>query len=125
MYLCKRKDGSYIPYDNADHEASAKIPVGETVKATKARNLLFHKKSFALLNTGFENQDKIQSFEVYRKLITIRAGFFEWAGEYAIPHSISFDKMNAETFEKWYNATLDVIVGDSGEGVRDEVEKFY
>ena len=133
MYLLKLKSGHYAPYDTTDHEVSAKIPVGAVVKAKQSRNYLFHKKAFALLTIGFENQTKYESFEVYRKIQTIKAGFFDEAeGKngtvYYLPQSLSFDTMNAETFEKWYNATIDIISNDmttAPETIRAEVESFY
>lgn len=45
MYLVKRKDGAYIPYDDSDYEDSKKIPVGEVLKASQPRNYKHHKKT--------------------------------------------------------------------------------
>jgi len=133
MFLIKRKDNSYVPSDDASVEASKKIAVGEEVKATQARNVHFHRKGFALLNLGFSNQDKYEQLEVYRKVITIKAGFFdEVEGKdghpYYFPKSISFDKMNAEEFEKWYKATLAVIstqLQTKPEEIQAELNSYY
>lgn len=133
MYLVKLKSGHYAPYDTSDHEASVKIAVGSVVKATQSRNYQFHKKAFALLAIGYENQDKYDTEEVYRKVLTIRAGYFdEVPGKdgqtYYFPKSLSFDKMSAEVFEKWYTATLDLIAKDmetAPDTIMAEIESFY
>lgn len=133
MYLIKTKSGTYSPMDSSDHDESKKIPVGEAVKATKARNVGFHKKGFALLKLAHDNQDKYESFDVFRKVLTIRAGFYDEIEDkngdpYFIPKSLAFDKMSAEAFEQWFDATLKVISEDlqtAPEDIRAEVEGYY
>ena len=132
MYLVKTNNG-YIPSDDKSYEESKKIAVGTEIKGVKARNIKFHRKAFALLNLGFENQEKFESFEVYRKVIIIRSGFYDEAptknGEvYYIPKSLSFEKMSASDFEDWYDATLKVIGSDLESDpavIRSELEGFY
>lgn len=133
MYLVKLNNGHYLPYDDKDYDLSKKIGEGDVVKATKSRNFKFHKKAFALLNIGYENQDKYEIFEVYRKVIIIRAGFYDEAptkdGEiYFIPKSLSFENMGAEKFEEWYKSTLNVLSQDmetKPEVIRNEIESFF
>lgn len=110
MYLVKLKDGRYIPYDDTDHEISKNKAVGSVVKATSPRNYEFHKKGMALLNLGFQNQDWTTLFEVYRKEITVQAGYYD-EGLNGKQHakSLSYEAMPAETFDKWYADTLQVI----------------
>ena len=84
------------------------------------------------MNLGFENQDKYESFEVYRKVQTILAGYFDEApnvhGEpYPIPQSLSYDTMSAEKFQKWYEATLNVIAKQletKQEIIRQQIDTF-
>jgi len=133
MYLLKLKSGHYAPYDTSDHEASQKIPIGSVVKASKSRNYLHLKKAFALIKIGFDSQDKYESEEVYRKVLTIRSGFFdEVEGKdgktYYFPKSLAFDNMGQEAFDKVYSAILDIIAKDTQtapETIRAEVESFY
>lgn len=133
MYLMKRKDGAYSPMDDNDYQASAKLAPGSVVKATVPRNYKFHKKAFALLQLGFDNQDKFESFEIYRKYQTILAGYFDEVpskdGEaIPIPKSLAYDAMSAEDFEKWFNATLELIakqMDTASEKVKAEIESFY
>jgi len=132
MYLTKLGNGHYTPSDDKSHEESQKIKVGSEIKGVKARNIKFHRKAFALLNLGFSNQDKFEQFEVYRKVMIIRAGFYDEApiakGVYFIPKSLSFEKMSATDFESWYEATLDILSKDletKPEDINAEIEGFY
>lgn len=133
MYLIKNKIGTFSPVDNTDYEENKKIAPGTVVKVSPARNWQFQKKAFALLKLGFSNQDKYTKFEIYRKVITCRAGYYDDVeiveGE-VIPqaHSLSYESMSAEVFEKWYNDTLDVISTDmqtAPERIKQELEGFY
>jgi hypothetical protein len=137
LYLVKTKTGYFIPFDDSDREAAKAIGAGEVVSAKASRNYMFLKKAMALMKVGHENQreDKPQyeSFNIYRKVLTIRAGFYdevltkEGHTNY-LPHSLSFDEMSAENFNKWYTQTLDIIAKDmetAPETIRSEVEGFY
>jgi len=133
MYLTKLGNGQYTPSDDKSHEESQKIAVGGEIKTTKARNIKFHRKAFALLNMAFSNQDKFEQFEVYRKVMIIRAGFYDEAptkdGEvYFIPKSLSFESMSANDFEAWFEATLNIVSKDlqsSPEDINAELQGFY
>ena len=133
MHLIKTKSGTFSPMDSSDHDEASKIPPGEVVSAKRSRNYLFHKKAFALIKLGFENQDKYDSMEVYRKVITIRAGYFdEVVGKdeetYYLPKSLSFEAMSAEKFQQWYDSTLLIISGDMStqpEVIQAELNSFF
>lgn len=133
MYLIKSKNGTYSPCDDTDFELSKKVGIGTVVKATAPRNYKFLKKAMALLNIGHSNQDVYESFEVYRKIKTIQAGFFEEAPDkdgavIYLPKSLAFDNMSAKDFDSWYVATLDVIAKDmdtAPETIKQEIESFY
>jgi len=133
MFLVKLGNGQYTPSDDKSQEESAKIPVGGEIKGVKARNIKFHRKAFALLNLGHQNQDKYEVFEVYRKVMIIRAGFYDEAptkdGEvYFIPKSLSFENMSSNDFEAWYDATLNIISKDldtAPDEINAEIQGFY
>ncbi len=133
MYLTKLKSGNYAPSDDKSYEDSKKIPVGSEIKGVKARNVKFHRKAFALLNLAFNNQDKYEIFEVFRKVMIIRAGFYDEAptkdGEvYYIPKSLSFENMSANDFEDWYEATLNIVSKDletDTDTINAEIQGFY
>ena len=133
MILVKQDDGSYVPAYKSDQELSGKIKAGAEVYAAKARNPMFHRKGMGLLRLGFENQDKFDDFEIYRQIITLKAGFVHWVEgtdgkSYPLPHSLSFEKMDSEKFEEWYNAIKTVIAAEakiSGADIEGEIENFY
>lgn len=133
FYLIKNRSGQYSPIDESDFEQSKGVGVGTVVKCTPPRNYRFLKKAFALMNLGYANQDKYKSLEIYRKTLTIRAGFYDEIeiveGE-LIPQaqSLSFESMSAEKFDKWYNAVLDILAVDMDtmpEDIKREVEQFF
>lgn len=133
IFLIKNKSGLFSPMDSDDHDESKKLAVGEVVKAKRSRNYEFHKKGMALLNLGHQNQDRYENFDVYRKIITIKAGFYDIAPTkdgtpYYIPKSLSYDKMTAKEFEEWYEATLTVIAKEldtAPEDIKNELNSFY
>lgn len=134
MYLTKKQDGSYIPSSDEDKLESNLIPVGSEIEAKITRSAKFHRKAILLLNLGFENQDKIKFFEIYRKVVTIKAGYFDMVpsekeGEiYCIPKSISYEKMSPQEFSKWYADVLRIISEElktSSETIQKELDEFY
>ena len=133
MYLTKTKAGHFIPSDDQSYDEAKKIAVGTEIKGVKSRNIKFHRKAFALLELGFSNQEKFELFEVYRKVIIIRSGFYDEAptkdGEvYFIPKSLSFENMSATDFEAWYDATLNVISRDletAPDVINEQIQGFF
>lgn len=133
MYLIKNK-GIFIPVDEDDEEHFNSIPEGGVIKCSDPRNWEFHKKAMKLLKTGFRNQEKYSKFEIYRKVITVRAGYFDEIeiieGE-VIPQakSISYNEMDSGTFRRFYKDVLDVIASDlniaGNENALNEIESFY
>jgi hypothetical protein len=72
------KKGIYfIPATDPDKDKAKKIGQGEivTVEYNKNRNYLFHKKFFALIQIGFENQELYESFEHYRTHVLCEIGY--------------------------------------------------
>lgn len=122
-----------IPLWNADYEAVKRLK-RDTVyqfEAVRRRNPKFHAMAFALLNIGFENQELIKSFDHYRKITVMRAGFYDTIetdkGTVYLPQSISFSSMDEDTFEDCYNKILDVIaeqLSNSPNEIRKQVESF-
>lgn len=133
MYLVKLKNGQFIPYDASDQEQAAKVPVGGVVKATRPRNYEFHKKTMALLNMGFENQDEFESFEHYRKTVTMRAGYYftnkrkDGLLNYNA-ESLSYENMSSSTFDQFYKDVLTVIsdqLKTAPEKIQQELNGYY
>lgn len=116
MYLIKGKAHTYQPYTDKDYEESKKVAQMEILDAKRARNPRFHRKVFALLQTGFQNQDRFDNFETYRKVMLIRGGFCEWVEGneqvIPIPWSMSYDSMSQSTLEEVFEKFLDLIAKD-------------
>lgn len=124
MYLVKKnKENEFLPAFDSDATEAHKIKVGETVKVSRARNVLHLKKFFAILRVGLANQDKITEneggLETYRQIILLRSGFYhevpdKHGNPYFIPKSIAFDKCSQEEFQTVYGAAIAVIAADMG-----------
>ncbi len=117
MYLVK-DDNYFVPYDTSDKIKFNKLKEGTVVKASQARNVEHHKKAFAILNTGFENQEKYADFDAYRMVTTIKAGYYieveSKRGKEYLPKSLSFENMSQADFEEFYESMCTVIAGDLG-----------
>lgn len=112
-----------VPLFDEDYENKKKLKLGQDykVQVTKARNIDFHRKYFALINTGWEylNEEQAAFFhnskEGFRKSVQIAAGYFEkvysinrgeWIEESI---SISFDSMDEYEFRELYQKVRDII----------------
>ncbi len=132
MYLVKTHTGQYIPFDSEDHEESQKIKAGTVVKATPPRNYEFLKKAMALFKLGHENDSRGLPFEVYRKWVILKAGYFHELpsnrGVEYIPESLAFDQMSEQRFSEVYDECLNVISNQlqlAPEEVQAELNSFY
>ena len=100
---------------NSDLENIKKLKEGVIyeVNIKKPRNLMFHRKFFALINLVFENQETFDNSEDLRYYLTMKAGFYKKVktptGEMFIPKSLKFDKMDNVEFEEVYNGAIKVI----------------
>jgi len=116
-----------IPMYPSDYDEKKKLKIGETYKAviTRPRNYEFHKKFFALVNLGYENTSLEMPFDVYRKYLIQKAGFFKTyatpKGTYFEAESISFASMDKEAFEDLYSRVIDVVIKDIG-STTEEIE---
>ncbi len=82
------------------------------------RNLKFHRKFFAMLNTAFDMSDfrindQPGNKEQYRTHVTVGAGwcdFHKYGDKFvAVPRSIEFAKMDEAEFERLYHDCLSFI----------------
>jgi hypothetical protein len=110
----------FVPYDDFDLEEKKKFKIGEKYwfEVKKARNYLFHKKFFSLIKVGHDNTKLDLPFDVYRKVMIIKAGYFKayntGKGTYYEADSISFESMDEEKFQEVYSRVLDKIIEDIG-----------
>ena len=101
LWLHKTQLGHLAPSDAQAKEYLRRIKKESPllVKITKPRNVGFHRKFFALMDIGFENQEKYDTLEAFRKEVVMRAGWFvehhHLTGKISYEaKSISFAKMD-------------------------------
>ena len=95
------------------------------------RNALFHAKAMALFRIGFENQERYENFDDYRRVATMNAGFYDAIetnkGTVYVPKSLAFDKMDQIEFQEVFERVLDVIskqLGSAPQDIRDNLNSF-
>ena len=123
-----------VAYDT-DYDKMKRIKVGDFLECEikKPRNYMFHKKFFALLNMVYQNQERYNNIDHLRNDLTIEAGYYTLRynlenKEIYEANSISFSKMNEETFNEYYNKCLDVIVkyfNFDKQDIIDNVEQYF
>ncbi len=127
ILLIKSPQGILVPSDEHEAEKMSRYRVGAIIRCDIAqmRNYLFHKKFFALLNVGYDaftpGIKEYRGFPVqkdidqFREDVIIAAGFYTMTttlnGNVRLrPKSISFAKMNQETFERLYSNVANVLL---------------
>lgn len=117
FWLTKTLSQRLAPADEDAESYVKRLTVGEAVlcKVTKPRNAKFHRKFFALLKVGFDNQERYDDFEAFRTEVTIRSGFWRehrhLDGQISISaKSIAFHAMDDLEFGKLYGRAIDVII---------------
>lgn len=136
ILVVKTISGFLKPAYESDHEAFKKMPINEIfeIEYTKARNVDFHRKFFALLNLAYQNQSDYRLMEDLRRDLTITSGYYEEhvnkiTGEcYRTAKSISFASMDEIEFNGVYNAVKDVIhkwLGINNERIEQEIEQYF
>ena len=133
IYLIKNNTGQFVPAYNSGYEKAKRFKPGETILGdlTRPRNIGFHRKFFALLNMGFENQEKYDDFEDYRAVFIMKAGFYKVIevdkGVIYLPKSISFSKMDDIEFSELYSKMINVLIKELGldqERIEKELSTF-
>ena len=117
IYLVKMANGCFAPASVDDADIAKKFKAGEVypAKIWKKRNVLFHRKFFALMNYVLENQEKYENLEDLITEVKLRAG---WYVEHVtlkgkmvyIPKSISFENMDDTDFEKLFSKAIDIVI---------------
>ncbi|GAF90795.1 unnamed protein product [marine sediment metagenome] len=128
-----RTGGRLVPVSAASEEAIKELVEGEIlkVKVSRPRNVGHHQKFFALMKIVFENQSHYTNIEHMRKVLTMRAGYYDAVvtskGTIYLPKSISFAAMDQSEFQDFYERILDVCVIEIGvdqEQLMKEIESF-
>lgn len=119
---------SLVPVTDKDYQELSELK-NDTIlecKVRNKRNLLFHRKYFALLNLAFDHfepptdykykgQPVKKSFDRFRKDIAILAGFYDIVVNIKNElryeaKSIAFGNMSEDEFKELYSNTIDVIL---------------
>jgi len=120
--------GGLKPVNADDEEKIKSLPLDwdGIVTVRRPRNYDFHKKYFALLKLGYENQERYKNKDHYRYVMQMKAGFYDAVetdkGTIYLPVSVSFGKMEENEFQQIYEKVLIEISGDLGLGT-DELSK--
>lgn len=127
MKIALMKSGLRLtPLYRRDHDALGKLKDGEYVFEVKRdRNLLHHRKFWALLSLVVANGEKWTSPEELLIALKIKLGYFNvihgFDGDIVHAGSIRFEVMDQEAFGKFYDACLPVLAAEL-ECTVDELE---
>ena len=126
--------GALKPADPVAEDYLRGLSVGEVVKVkvSKPRNGKFHNKHFALLQVGFENQDQFDSFDDWRRAVTIEAGFYQDRKMFdgtvmREAKSLSYASMDELEFSRLFDASLRVVanfLGTDDATLAKEIQQF-
>lgn len=138
IWLIKTEKGVFIPFQESDYETAQRIKVAEETCFTikRIRIPAFHRKYFGLIKLAFENQDHYKNDYVFRKVIEMRAGYFETVVtekqvELYLPKSIAYSELDQVEFEDLYNkvyAEVEKLLGlvkeEDKEMFQNELSQF-
>lgn len=132
-----------IPVGDEAYEEKKKLRLGVTYRAdiSVPRNLLFHRKYFAMLKAAWvllreEERKNFRSEDNFRLYVQMCAGFveprYDINGEkfLEVPKSISFSSMDEAEFSDLYNKVGDVVLflllqnGVTEEQLNDMIHNF-
>jgi len=101
------------------------IPDGEIIAdLRKNRNVKNHRRFFAFIKMSFDMQDTFDSMEVWRKYITMKAGFFDEVinaeGKVLYwPQSISWDELDEIKFKDLFTQVVNAFLKYYGQDLDD------
>ena len=104
--------GGLKPLNSEDEDKLKSLPLDwdGIVTLRHPRNYEFHKKYFALISLGFENQERYNNQDHYRYLMQMKAGYYDAVetdkGTVWFPKSISFSSMESHEFMDLYSKVL-------------------
>jgi len=116
MKITLQKQGDcYLPYDDEAVEFTRKKPENSlyVVDIKQSRNPQFHRYAMKMLNRMYDMIDTDLDFDPWRKMLTIKAGFFTSIGKVDIKgttsvavtaDSLAYEKMEEEEFQTCFKA---------------------
>ena len=117
--------GGLKPLNSEDEDKLKSLPLDwdGIVTLKHPRNYDFHKKYFALIKLGFENQERYKNKDHYRYVMQMKAGFYDSVetdkGTIWLPKSVSFSSMESHEFMDLYSKVLYEISLDLNLKVND------
>ena len=125
MKITLHKQGDYYyPYDDEALELTRKKPDGLYVVDIKdQRNPGFHRRAFACFRELYDMVEISISFEEFRRLLTIRAGYYTTVGKVDIQgttavavhaDSLAFENMEDGQFRQCFNDILQAFCDKFG-----------
>lgn len=140
---CRVTDYGLVPMYDSDLGMKKRLKVGTTVRCrvTQPRNYEFHKKFFALVRLTYDNLPlslverwNVRSVDDMLRRFKRDLGYFTSSvnelGEREVEYkSISFAAMDEEEFERFYNASVNLVLytyirGLGREDLEEEIERF-
>ena len=133
----------FRPVNDAEYEKTVKFKTGEqyVIAVNLTRNPKFHAKMFAFFNFCFkywrgdnEFQCEAAQFDVFRKHLTVLAGFYDElytiSGKLRIEaKSLSYAQMKQEEFEQCYsaliNASIKHVFKDADNNTINQLYNFF
>ena len=118
--LIQKQGDCFFPYDDEANEYAKTIADNSkfVVDIKKARNPLYHRRAFACFREMFDMIDTDLSFEPWRKMLTILAGYrtdfvsVDKAGKttvYVQAESLNFENFDEEEFRKVFSAIVNAF----------------
>lgn len=134
--MIKSHGGVLCPASDLDEEKLTKFRTGEQyqIEIKLPRNHKFHGKVFSFFQFAFhywksdrEFMDEAGQFDVFRKQLTVLAGFYDefykFDGSVRIEaKSLSYGNMSQEEFEQVYTALVNAAMRTIFQGCDEEIE---
>jgi hypothetical protein len=128
--LMRKRLAMLEPIDDDGRRLLKRMAPGRvvSVEIKRPRNVLFHRKFFAMLNLILQNQEYYKSVDDLLDVCKLRIGHVKVVqtkrGEERIPKSISFAEMDETAFADFYDRAVDWVVTEVIPGLKkDDLER--
>lgn len=115
-FLARKEVGKLVPVDQSGEDAMRKLRFGDIlqIEVKKPRNVLHHRKYWALITKVWENQERYETVEQLHNALKIAAGIYEPltmpnGTVHKIPGTIAFNEMDQIAFGQFYDRVCDLI----------------
>jgi len=117
LIVRRRPDNLLEPIGCESEELIKSKPVGVDfiVEVNDKRNAGNHRRFFSFVNFTFDIQDDYESKEIWRKVLMIKAGYFDsvldktgYCQQWA--HSVSWDRMEEQKFRRVFGDVVQAFI---------------